>query len=153
MAQLTLMTFAQYEHSIHWFFDKVECDATNPQPRIRWLGEDPVGLQNGWPPDIASLQIGELEPTLAALSKVLKHILAARPVLTRVLLNQIDGYLTDPARRQKTARISNMFPNQEGLQGGSDGYLSLIDCATACLAGTEVCLQRWDGMVVRMGKM
>ena len=72
----------------------------------------------------------------------MKHILAARPVLTRVLLNQIDGYLTDPARRQKTARISNMFPNQEGLQGGSDGYLSLIDCATACLAGTEVCLQR-----------
>ena len=74
MAQLPQMTFAQYEHSVHWFFDKVECDAANPLPRIRWLGEDPVGLQNGWPPDIASLQIGELIPTLPALSKVLKHI-------------------------------------------------------------------------------
>ena len=142
MAQLPQMTFAQYEHSIHWFFDKVECDAANPRPRIRWLGEDPVGLQNGWPPDMAALQIGELVPTLPALSKVLQHILNARPVLTRVLLNQIDGYLTDPARQQKTNRICNMFPNQEGLQGGSDGYLSLIDCATACLAGTELCLQK-----------
>ena len=93
MAQLPQMTFAQYEHNIHCFFDKVECDAANPRPRIRWLGEDPVGLQNGWPPDMAALQIGELVPTLPALSKVLQHILNARPVLTRVLLNQIDGYL------------------------------------------------------------
>ena len=74
MAQLTLMTFAQYEHSIHWFFDKVECDATNPQPRIRWLGEDPVGLQNGWPPDIASLQIGELIYTARSQQSFEAHI-------------------------------------------------------------------------------
>ena len=72
MAQQPQMTFTQYENAIHWFFDKVECDAAQPQPRIRWLGEDPVGLQNGWPPDMAELQVGELVPTLPSLVKVLK---------------------------------------------------------------------------------
>ena len=82
MAQQPQMTFVQYEDAIHWFFDKVEADAAQPQPRIRWLGEDPVGLRKGWPPDMAELQVGELVPTLPSLVKVLKHILNCRPMLT-----------------------------------------------------------------------
>ena len=142
MAQQPQMTFVQYEDAIHWFFDKVEADAAQPQPRIRWLGEDAVVLQNGWPPGIAELPPGELVPTLPSLVKVLKHILSCRPMLTRVLLNQIDNFLTDPARQPKTNRICAAFPNQEGFQGGSDGYLSLIDCVTAVFKGAELCLYK-----------
>ena len=149
MAQLPQMTFVQYENAIHWFFDLVEADAAQPQPRIRWLREDAIVLQNGWPAGIAELPPGELVPTLPSLCKVLKHILSCRPMLTRVLLNQIDNFLTDPARQPKTNRICAAFPNQEGFQGGSDGYLSLIDCVTAVFKGAELCLYKhrmgWSG--------
>ena len=142
MAQQPQMTFVQYENAIHWFFDLVEADAAQPQPRIRWLREDAVVLQNGWPPGIAELPPGELVPTLPSLCKVLKHILSCRPMLTRVLLNQIDHFLTDPARQPKTNRICTAFPNLEGFQGGADGYLSLVDCITAVLKGAELCLEK-----------
>ena len=125
------MTFLQYEESLHWFFDKIEADAAQPQPRVRWLGEDAVVLQNNWPPGIAELPVGELLPSLPSLVKVLGHILNRAPMLTRVLLNQIDTFLTDPARQAKTTRICAAFPNQEGFQQGSDGYLSLTDCVRA----------------------
>ena len=142
MAQQPQMTFLQYEESLHWFFDKVEADAAQPQPRIRWLGEDAVVLQNGWPPGIAELPLGELVPTLPSLVKVLKHILNGAPMLTRVLLNQIATFLTDPARQAKTTRICAAFPNQEGFQQGSDGYLSLIDCIRAVYKGADLCLYK-----------
>merc|ERR1712030_189622 len=91
---------------------------------------------------IAELPLGELVPTLPSLVKVLKHILSRAPMLTRVLLNQIDHFLTDPARQPKTNRICQAFPNLEGFQGGADGDLSLVDCITAMLKGAELCLER-----------
>ena len=78
MADLPKMTFVEYENAIHWFFDLVEADAGQPQPRIRWLREDAVVLQNGWPATIAELPPGELQPTLPSLCKVLIHILNCR---------------------------------------------------------------------------
>ena len=142
MDQLPQMTFVQYENAIHWFFDLVEADAAQPQPRIRWLREDAIVLQNGWPAGIAEIPPGELVPTLPSLCKVLKHILTCRPMLTRVLLNQIDHFLTDAARQPKTNRICTAFPILEGFQGGADGYLSLVDCITAVLKGAELCLEK-----------
>merc|ERR1711888_196257 len=63
-------------------------------------------------------------------------------MLTRVLLNQIDNFLTNAARQPKTTRICTVFPNLEGFQGGADGYLSLVDCITAVLKGAELCLEK-----------
>ena len=82
----------------------------------------------------------KLQPTLSSLVKVLGYILNSAPVLTRVLLNQFDTFLTDLARGAKTTRICTAFPNQEGLQGGSDAYLSLIDCMKAVYDGTNLLL-------------
>ena len=121
------MIFAEYETAIHWVFGLIEADVAHPRPRIRWLTEDAVVLQNGWPTTIAEVTPGELTPTLDSLCKVLKHILNRRPILTRVLLNQLDTYLTDAARQPKTVRICTAFSNLEGFQGGADGYLSLVD--------------------------
>ena len=84
------MTFAEYETAIHWVYGLIEADVANPQPRIKWLQEDAVVLQNGWPTTIAEVTPGELTPTLDSMCKVLKHILNCRPLLTRVLLNQLD---------------------------------------------------------------
>ena len=141
MANLA-MTFAEYETAIHWVFGLIEADVAHPQPRIRWLQEDAVVLQNGWPTTIAEVTPGELTPTLDSMCKVLKHILNCRPVLTRVLLNQLDTYLTEAARQPKTVRICTAFPNVEGFQGGADGYISLIECITAVLKGAELCIER-----------
>ena len=124
------------------YSDKIEASPAHPQPQVRWLGEDAVILQANWPPGIADLPPGELLPNLTSLVKVLGHILNRAPVLTRVLLNQIDTFLTDPAQSAKTVRICTAFPNQEGFQGGSDGYLSLIDCMTAVYSGANLCMNK-----------
>ena len=59
-----------------------------------------------------------------------------------MLLNQIDTFLTDPARTAKTTRICTAFPNQEGFQQGSDGYISLIDCIRAVYKGADLLLYK-----------
>ena len=112
-----MMTFQQYEESLHWFYGQIESTAHQPQPQIRWLSEDAVVLAANWPAGIVEIPPGELQPTLSSLVKVLGYILNSAPVLTRVLLNQFDTFLTDPARGAKTTRICNAFPNQEGLRG------------------------------------
>ena len=137
-----MMTFQQYEASLHWFYDKIEATAHQPQPQIRWLNEDPVVLQATWPADIVDIPPGELQPSLSSLVKVLGYILNHAPVLTRVLLNQFDTFLTDQARAAKTVRICTAFPNQEGLQQGSDSYISLIDCIRAVYKGAELILYK-----------
>ena len=73
---------------------------------------------------------------------MLGFILNRAPVLTRVLLNQFDTYLTDPARTAKTTRICAAFPNQEGFQQGSDAYISLIDCIRAVYKGADLLLYK-----------
>ena len=142
ICETKMMNFQQYEESLHWFFDKIEATTHQPQPQVRWLGEDAVVLQANWPPGIAEIPVGELLPSLTSLVKVLGHILNRAPVLTRVLLNQIDTFLTDPARSAKTVRICTAFPNQEGFQQGSDGYLSLIDCIRAVYKGADLLLYK-----------
>ena len=115
ICETKMMNFQQYEESLHWFFDKIEANPAQPQPQIRWLAEDAVVLQANWPLGIAEVPVGELLPSLSSLVKVLGYILNRAPVLKRVLLNQIDTFLTDPARTAKTARICTAFPNQEGF--------------------------------------
>ena len=46
------MNVQQYEAALHWIYDKLEATANNPEPTIRWLGEDPVVLQANWPIDL-----------------------------------------------------------------------------------------------------
>ena len=77
-----MMTFQQYEASLHWFYDKIEATAPQPQPQIRLLNEDPVVLQATWPADIVDIPPGELQPRLSSLVKVLGYILNHTPVLT-----------------------------------------------------------------------
>ena len=136
------MTVPQYEASLHWFYDKVEATAHQPQPQIRWLAEDSVVLRVNWPAGILEIPEGELENSLSSLVKVLGYILNCAPVLTRVTLNLFDTFLTDPARLAKTTRICNAFPNQEGLQQGSDAYISLIDCIRAVYEGANLLLYK-----------
>ena len=62
-------------------------------------------LAANWPAGILEIPPGELQPTLSSLVKVMGYILNSAPVLTRVLLNQFDTFLTDPARTAKTTRI------------------------------------------------
>ena len=114
----------------------------NHNPQVRWLAEDAVVLQANWPAGIAEVPVGELVPSLSSLVKVLGYILNHAPVLTRVLLNQIDMFLTDPARTAKTTRICTAFPNQEGFQQGSDGYISLIACIKAVYKGADLLLYK-----------
>ena len=56
-----MMTVPQYEASLHWFYDKVEATAHQPQPQIRWLAEDSVVLRVNWPAGILEVPEGELE--------------------------------------------------------------------------------------------
>ena len=69
------MNVQQYEAALHWFYDKIEAIANSPEPTIRWLGEDPVVLQAGWPIDLREVPVGELSNNLASLVKVLGYIL------------------------------------------------------------------------------
>ena len=34
------MNVQQYEAALHWIYDKLEATANNPEPTIRWLGEE-----------------------------------------------------------------------------------------------------------------
>ena len=97
-------------------------------------------LRANWPAGILEVPEGELENSLSSLVTVLGYILNCAPVLTRVTLNLFDTFLTDPARGAKTTRICNAFPNQEGLQQGSDAYISLIDCIRAVYEGANLLL-------------
>ena len=109
------MNVQQNEAVLHWVYDKIEATANSPEPTIRWLAEDPVTLQAGWPIDIREVPVGELSNNLASVVKVLGYILNRAPVLTRVSLNLFDTYLTHQDRLAKTTRICNAFPNTEGI--------------------------------------
>ena len=99
------MNVQQYEAALHWIYDKLEATANNPEPTIRWLGEDPVVLQANWPIDLREVPVGELSNSLASMVKVLGYVLNKAPVLTRVSLNLFDTYLTHQDRLAKTTRI------------------------------------------------
>ena len=70
ICEIKMMTFQQYEDSLHWFYDKIEATAHQPQPQVRWLAEDAVVLQANWPADITEVPVGELVPSLSSLVKV-----------------------------------------------------------------------------------
>ena len=136
------MNVQQYEAALHWIYDKIEATANSPEPTIRWLAEDPVVLQAGWPIDLREVPVGELSNNLASMVKVLGYVLNRAPVLTRVSLNLFDTYLTHQDRLAKTTRICNAFPNTEGILQASDAYISLLECIRAVYSGAELILYK-----------
>ena len=136
------MNVQQYKAALHWIYDKLEATANNPEPTIRWLGEDPVVLQANWPIDLREVPVGELTNSLASMVKVLGYVLNKAPVLTRVSLNLFDTYLTHQDRLAKTTRICNAFPNTEGLLNAADAYISLLECIRAVHSGAELILYK-----------
>ena len=136
------MNIQQYGDALFWVYDKLEATAHNPVPVIRWLGEDPVLLQQNWPIDLADIPVGELTNSLECMVKVLAYVLNRAPILTRVSLNLFDTYLTHQDRLAKTTRICTAFPNTEGHQNAPDAYISLLECIRATLSGAQLILDR-----------
>ena len=88
------------------------------------------------------MPIGELTNSLECLVTVFDLILNKAPVLTRLFLNTVDTYLTHHDRLAKTTRLTNAYPNTEGLAGASDAYVSLLEFMRACRSGAQLILYR-----------
>ena len=86
------MNIQQYGDALYWVYDKLEATAHSPEPIIRWLGEDPIVLQQNWPIDLGEIPVGELTNSLECMVKVLAYVLNKAPILTRVSLNLFDTY-------------------------------------------------------------
>ena len=89
-----MMNIQQYGDALYWVYDKLEATAQSPEPSIRWLGEDPIVLQQNWPIDLREIPVGELQNSLQSMVKLLAYVLNRAPILTRVSLNLFDTYLT-----------------------------------------------------------
>ena len=146
------MNIPQYQEAIYWIYDKLEATIANPIPSIRWTTEDPVVLQQNWPIGVEEIPVGELSNSLECLVKVLNLILNKAPVLTRVFLNTIDTYLTHQDRLGKTTRLSNAFPNTEGLANTADAYISLLEFMKATHTGAQLILYKHVSGVAWMSK-
>ena len=88
------------------------------------------------------MPIGELTNSLECLVTVFDLILNKAPVLTRVFLNTVDTYLTHHSRLAKTTRLTNTYPNTEGLSGASDAYVSLLEFMRACRSSAQLILYK-----------
>ena len=146
------MNIQQYQEAIYWIYDKLEATIANPIPSIRWTTEDPVVLQQNWPIGVEEIPVGELSNSLECLVKVLNLILNKAPVLTRVFFNTIDTYLTHQDRLGKTTRLTNAFPNTEGLANTADAYISLLDFMRATHTGAQLILYKHVSGVAWMTK-
>ena len=136
------MNINQYGDALFWIYDKLEATANNPVPVIRWLGEDPVLLQQNWPPDIPDIPVGEVSNSIECIVQVLSYVLNRAPVLTRVSVNLFDTFLTHQDRLAKTTRICTAFPNDKGHQNAPDAYISLLECIRATLSGAQLIVDR-----------
>ena len=146
------MNIIQYQEAIHWIYDKLEATIAAPVPSLRWVTKDPVVLQQNWPAGIEEMPVGELTNSLESLVKVFDLILNKAPVLTRVFLNTIDTYLTHHDRLAKTTRLTNAYPNTEGLAAAADAYISLLEFMRACRSGAQLILYKHVSGVAWMTK-
>ena len=146
------MNLGQYQDALQWVYDKLETTLAAPVPSLRWVTDDPVVLQQNWPGGIDELPIGELTNSLECLVTVFDLILNKAPVLTRVFLNTVETYLTHHARLGKTTRLTNAYPNTEGLAGASDAYVSLLEFMRACRSGAQLILYKHVSGVGWMAK-
>ena len=102
--------------------------AVNPAPCIpNWVGGNAANIRaahRALTLDVVGLEADQLEVGLANLVVYCRHFVRL-PNLTRIILSELDLWLTHADRAAKSALITAAYPNEEGAAGAVDTFVSV----------------------------
>ena len=87
----------------------------------------------------------EITNSIDDLNKLLTHFLDRQPKLTRGFsqkVREMEGWLTAAPQRNKMQRITAIYPNILGHEGGVDNLISITDFLTAVRKARQIVTQR-----------
>ena len=133
---------------LRFLFNRTRATNAQPRPMLRWVGEEQQAIRDELNADggiqLEEVVNNEVTNSIGDLTKLLTHFLDRQPKLTRGYSQQIrlmEAWLSAAAQRNKMQRISAVFPNNLGHDGGVDNFISftdfLIDVRKACLAVSQ----------------
>ena len=128
-----------------FLYGRTRATEVNPTPAIPgWVAGNVANIRTAHRAvnlDIEGLGVDVLETSLANLVVYCKQFLK-QPILTRVLLSNLDTWLTHADRRVKSDFIATAYPNEEGLDGGVDIFMAFCEFISGVQKGGELMLTR-----------
>ena len=119
--------------------------AANPEPSMpNWVGGNTANLRashRALTLNVIGLEADQLEVSLATLVGYCKQF-ARLPNLTRIILSELDEWLTHVDRAAKSTLIAGAFPSEEGDGGGVDIFVSFCDFLKNVQVGGEM-MVKW----------
>ena len=139
------LTPAQTLGFVTFLYDQVTTTAAQPNPVIEWLAVPPLTLRNRW--EVLAIGLDDipadsLDNSLTGLIYLLNQFDQRLPNLTRRSHNELAAFLEHGDRLQKSTRIGEHYPNEEGDAGAVDVWESFINCLAWIQAGGEYIQQR-----------
>ena len=128
-----------------FLYGQTRATEVNPAPAIPgWVRGNVVNIRaahRALDLNIEGLGADQLETNLANLVMYCRQFVRL-PALTRIILSDLDTWLTHADRQAKSDFIAAAYPNVEGLAGGVDTFLALCEFVTDVQKGGELMLKR-----------
>ena len=128
-----------------FLYGRTRATEANPAPAIPgWVGGNVANIRAAHRAvdlDIEGLGVDGLEASLQYLVMYCKQFLK-QPILTRVLLSNLDTWLTHADRRVKSDFISTAYPNTDGVDGGADIFMAFCEFISDVQTGGALMITR-----------
>ena len=134
---------------LKFFFNRIRVTNAQPRPVLRWNEEDEQVIRDEMNADegirLEGVVNDEMPNSIDDLNKLLTQFLDRQPRLTRGYsqkVREMEAWLTAGPQRNKMQRITAIYPNNLGHEGGVDSLICITDFLTAVRKACQVVSQR-----------
>ena len=135
----------QVQGLTRFLYGQTRASQANPAPAIPdWVGGNAANIRTAHRAldlHVEGLEADQLNVTLADLVTYSRQF-GRLPNLTRIILSELDTWLTHADRQTKSDRIAAAYPNEEGLAGGVDIFVSVCTFIKDVQLGGEMMVKR-----------
>ena len=128
-----------------FLYGQTRATAVNPAPAIPgWVRGNVANIRaahRALDLNVTGLEADQLEVNLANLVMYCRQFVRL-PGLTRIILSELDIWLTHADRQAKSALITAAYPNEEGAAGGVDTFVAVCEFVKDVQEGGELMLKR-----------
>ena len=145
------LTPAQTLGFVTFLYDQVSSTAAQPIPVIEWLAVPPLTLQNRWEAlgiGLDDIPADSIDNSLTGLIYLLDQFTIRLPNLTRRSHNELAAFLEHGDRVEKSTRIGQHYPNQEGDAAAVDMWQSFLTCLECMQKGAKYVQQRREDAIL-----
>ena len=145
------LTPAQTLGFVTFLYDQVSSTAAQPIPVIEWLAVPPLTLQNRWEAlgiGLDDIPADSIDNSLTGLIYLLDQFDKRLPNLTRRSHNELAAFLEHGDRVEKSTRIGEHYPNEEGDDGAVDIWQSFVKCLECMQTGAKYLQQRREDAIL-----